>query len=290
MKNLIKKINYFIQFILIFFLFLIFKIFGLKLSRIIASNIFLLLGPLFRSKHIIIKNLSLISDDQLKKSKNEIIKNMWKNYGKILCEYVFIKQFRLSKLNSLIEIEGQTILETIKKNNDPVVFISGHFDNFELMAMHIEKSGVDLAAIYRPLNNFFLNPLMERIRKKYICKKQIKKGISGTKEILNNFKNGSSIALMIDQRVSQGEKCSFFGKDALTTTIPAQFVKKFNCKIVPIYISRQDDDSFKLKIFDPINFSKEETILSITKKLNEILEKMILKNPHQWIWTHNRWK
>ena len=290
MKNLIKKINYFIQFILIFFLFLIFKIFGLKLSRIIASNIFLLLGPLFRSKHIIIKNLSLISDDQLKKSKNEIIKNMWKNYGKILCEYVFIKQFRLSKLNSLIEIEGQTILETIKKNNDPVVFISGHFDNFELMAMHIEKSGIDLAAIYRPLNNFFLNPLMERIRKKYICKKQIKKGISGTKEILKNFKNGSSIALMIDQRVSQGEKCSFFGKDALTTTIPAQFVKKFNCKIVPIYISRQDDDSFKLKIFDPINFSKEETILSITKKLNEILEKMILKNPHQWIWTHNRWK
>ena len=290
MKNLIKKINYFIQFILIFFLFLIFKIFGLKLSRIIASNIFLLLGPLFRSKHIIIKNLSLISDDQLKKSKNEIIKNMWKNYGKILCEYVFIKQFRLSKLNSLIEIEGQTILETIKKNNNPVVFISGHFDNFELMAMHIEKSGVDLAAIYRPLNNFFLNPLMERIRKKYICKKQIKKGISGTKEILKNFKNGSSIALMIDQRVSQGEKCSFFGKDALTTTIPAQFVKKFNCKIVPIYISRQDDDSFKLKIFDPINFSKEETILSITKKLNEILEKMILKNPHQWIWTHNRWK
>ena len=248
MKNLIKKINYFIQFILIFFLFLIFKIFGLKLSRIIASNIFLLLGPLFRSKHIIIKNLSLISDDQLKKSKNEIIKNMWKNYGKILCEYIFIKQFRLSKLNSLIEIEGQTILETIKKNNDPVVFISGHFDNFELMAMHIEKSGVDLAAIYRPLNNFFLNPLMERIRKKYICKKQIKKGISGTKEILKNFKNGSSIALMIDQRVSQGEKCSFFGKDALTTTIPAQFVKKFNCKIVPIYISRQDDDSFKLKI------------------------------------------
>ena len=290
MKNLIKKINYFIQFILIFLLFLIFKIFGLKLSRIIASNIFLLLGPLFRSKHIIIKNLSLISDDQLKKSKNEIIKNMWKNYGKILCEYVFIKQFRLSKLNSLIEIEGQTILETIKKNNDPVVFISGHFDNFELMAMHIEKSGVDLAAIYRPLNNFFLNPLMERIRKKYICKKQIKKGISGTKEILKNFKNGSSIALMIDQRVSQGEKCSFFDKDALTTTIPAQFVKKFNCKIVPIYISRQDDDSFKLKIFDPINFSKEETILSITKKLNEILEKMILKNPHQWIWTHNRWK
>ena len=290
MKNLIKKIKYLIQYILIIFLFLLFKIFGLKLSRIIASNIFLLLGPIFKSKHIINKNLSLISDGQLKKPNNEIIKNMWRNYGKILCEYIFIKQYRLSKLNALIEIEGQTILETIKRNNNPVIFISGHFDNFELMAMHIEKSGIDLAAIYRPLNNIFLNPLMESIRKKYICKKQVKKGISGTKEILKNFKNGSSIALMIDQRVSQGVKCPFFGKDALTTTIPAQFVKKFNCEIVPIYISRQNDNSFKLKIFDPINFSKKETIFSITKKLNEILEKLILKNPHQWIWTHNRWK
>lgn len=290
MKNLIKKINYFIQFILIFFLFLIFKIFGLKLSRIIASNIFLLLGPLFRSKHIIIKNLSLISDDQLKKSKNEIIKNMWKNYGKILCEYVFIKQFRLSKLNSLIEIEGQTILDTIKKNNDPVVFISGHFDNFELMAMHIEKSGIDLTAIYRPLNNIFLNPIMEKIRENYICQKQIKKGISGTKKILKNFKLGSSIALMIDQRVSQGIRSPLFSKNALTTTIPGQFIKKFKCEVVPIFIERKKDQNFRLEIMKPISFQNDFSVENITHELNKVLEKMIRKNPYQWIWSHDRWK
>ena len=85
------------------------------------------------------------------------------------------------------------------------------------MAMHIEKSGIDLAAIYRPLNNQFLNPIMENIRKKYICKKQIKKGISGTKEIFKNFKNNKSIALMIDQRVSEGLRSKFFNKEALTT-------------------------------------------------------------------------
>ena len=82
------------------------------------------------------------------------------------------------------------------------------------MAMHIEKSGINLAAIYRPLNNIFLNPIMERIRKKYICKKQIKKGKSGTKDLLKLFKNGTSIALMIDQRVSEGIKCDFFNKEA----------------------------------------------------------------------------
>ena len=102
------------------------------------------------------------------------------------------------------------------------------------MAMQIEKCGIDLAAIYRPLNNNFLNPIMEKIRKKYICQNQIKKGLSGTKTLLSCFKRGTSIALMIDQRVSEGINSPLFNLNALTTTIPAQFVKKFNSKVVPV--------------------------------------------------------
>tara|TARA_B110000003_G_C16477355_1_gene468155 strand:- start:52 stop:699 length:648 start_codon:yes stop_codon:yes gene_type:complete len=215
---------------------------------------------------------------------------MWENYGKILAEYMFIKDFRFSKLSQNIEVEGQEVLEDIKKNNQPVIFISGHFNNFELMAMQIDKSGIDLATIYRPLNNRYLNKIMERIRKKYICNKQIKKGISGTKLLLNHFKKGSSIALMIDQRVSEGIKCDFFNKRAFTTTIPAQFIKKFKCKVVPVYIERKNNFYFKLTIQNPIQFSDKFTNDAITLELNNILEKMIIKNPSQWIWTHNRWK
>ena len=121
-------------------------------------------------------------------------------------------------------------------------------------------------------------------------KKQIRKGISGTKELLKEFKNGTSIALMIDQRVSEGIKCDFFGKEALTTTIPAQFIKKFNAEVVPINIERSIDDNFKIRIFDNIQFSENDSIEKITLKLNKILEKMIIANPKKWIWTHNRWK
>jgi len=216
---------------------------------------------------------------------------MWNNYGKIFAEYIFMKKFRTSsKFAKKIIIENPDKLEKIKIQNKPVIFISGHFDNFELMAMHLEKSGINLAAVYRPLNNFFLNPFMEKIRKKYICKCQIKKGISGTKQLLKLFKKGNSLALMIDQRVTQGIKVNFFNRKAFTTTIPAQFVTKFNAKIVPIYIERLKNDKFKIKIVDIIEFSKNENIEKITIKLNEILEKMIKNNPNQWIWTHNRWK
>ena len=285
-----KYIKYFLQFLLISCLLIFFRIIGLKFSRIIASKLFSTFGPFFRSKKIIEQNISFAFNESDKEFKKVIINNMWKSYGKILAEYAFMKYFRKIKTEKFLKIKGQEILEEIKHSKVPVIFVSGHFDNFELMAMHIEKSGVDLAAIYRPLNNNFLSPLMENIRKKYICNKQIKKGISGTKETLKYFKSGTSIALMIDQRVSQGIKSLLFKNAALTTTIPAQFVKKFNCKIVPIYIERKSDENFMLEIMQPINFDNDKTIENITLELNQLLEKMIIRNPYQWIWSHNRWK
>ena len=285
------KIKYFLQFIIILILFFLFKLLGLKYSTRFSGNLMTILGPMFRSNKIIISNLTKAFPKLSLQEKKILSKKMWFNYGRILAEYMYIKYFReKEKFSNLITIENQNILEKIKKESKPVIFISGHFNNFELMAMQIDKAGIDLTTIYRPLNNIFLNPLMERIRKKYICKKQIKKGIAGTKELLQNFKNGSSIALMIDQRVTEGVMCDFFGQKARTTTIPAQFVKKFNAKIVPVYIHRFDDNKFKLEFGDIIEFKNDETLDAITLKLNKILEEMILKNPDQWIWTHNRWK
>ena len=285
-----KSIKYFTQFLIISILFLMFKILGLNFASYISGKIISFVGPFFRSKNLIKSNILKAFPDLPQNEIKKITKKMWNNYGRILAEYIFIKDFRLSKLENNIKIEGYEILEKIRQSNEPVIFISGHFNNFELMAMQIEKSGINLAAIYRPLNNRFLNFIMERIRKKYICKNQIQKGISGTRQLLSFFKKKTSIALMIDQRVTQGIKSNFFKHEAFTTTIPAQFVKKFKCKIVPIYIERVKNTKFKLTIHEPLIYSDDETIESITLDLNYLLEKLIIKNPEQWIWSHNRWK
>ena len=285
-----KLIKYFFQFLFIIFFFSLFKIFGFKISSKIGGKLFEIIGPIFRSKELIHKNIKKVlpknNSDEIKK----LTKLMWNNYGRVFAEYMFIKDFRFEKIDSKIEIIGQEILDEIKKSNKPVVFISGHFSNFELMAMQIEKAGIKLSAIYRPLNNIFLNRIMEKIRKKYICKNQIKKGIAGTRELIKFQRNNYSIALMIDQRVSEGEKVNFFNQEAYTTTIPAQLAKKFDMPIVPIFIERVNDTNFKIKISKPVNFLKSDSIKDITSKLNVIIEEMILKNPTQWIWSHNRWK
>ena len=285
-----KYIKYFFQFLVTIIIFLIFKMLGPNWSSKLSGKLFEIIGPFFRSKKIIYSNITKAYPDSNEEKIKKIAKLMWNNYGRVFSEYMFIKDFRFGKLANKIEINGKKYLDEIRNSNKQVVFVSGHFSNFELMAMCIEKSGIELTAIYRPLNNIFLNIIIEKIRNKYICKNQIKKGLGGLKKLIN-FKNKNySTALMIDQRVSEGILSNFFNIEALTTTMPAQLVKKYNIPVVPVYIERIHGIDFRLVINKPIIYSKNDTIQSITDDLNTILEKMILKRPGQWIWSHNRWK
>ena len=289
---MIKIIKYFFQSLIIYTFFLIIKILGLTLSKRIFIHIFKLVGPLIRSTSTINKNLEIILGIVNKEKEKEISSNMWSNYACTFVEYLFLKKFR--KENYHINIKNKEILEKIIKDNKPCIFISGHFGNFELMSMELTKAGINLATIYRPLNNFFINPFMEILRKKFICKNQVKKGRGGLRKLIDYLNKNCSIALMVDQRVSEGEKLPFFKRDAYTTTIPAQLALRYKYNIVPIYIERKIDGKFEMEIFEPINIDHKDNTkfnkLEITLKINEIIEKFIIKNPSQWILTHNRWK
>ncbi len=285
---MIKSLKYLIQAIIVYFFLILARLIGLTLSRYLFSNLFLILGKYFKSRKIVDQNLNIFNPRLQKKEKDIIVSQMWRNYGMTFVEYVFLNQFK--KNESHLEIIGERNLKDIISNKKPVIFVSGHFANFELMSMEIIRKKINLATIYRPLNNFFLNPLMEYLRRKYVCKYQIKKGIAGVKNAVNYIKKNYSVALMIDQRVSEGERIDLFKKSALTTTLPAQLAMKYNLKIIPVFIERGKNKNFKIEFYDeilPTNF-KDRT--ELTKKLNKVLEKMIERNPYQWIWTHNRWK
>ena len=285
---MIKPIKYFFEAFFVYLFFLIAKLIGLSLSRKIFSFVFKKIGPIIRSNNIIDQNLLKFSNKLSDQKKKEIISNMWSNYGMTFIEYVFLDNFKKGQLH--IDIKGEEILKKISLNKKPVIFISGHFANFELMSMEITKKKINLATIYRPLNNFFLNPFMEHVRKKYVCKNQIKKGRRGVKEAIKFIKDQHSIALMVDQRVSEGEKIKFFDEEAFTTTLPGQLALKFNLDIVPIFIERKYDNLFRMKVYEPIKSSNFKTKFQVSEKLNQIIQDMIIKNPNQWIWTHDRWK
>ena len=290
-----KIIKYFFEFTSIISLFCIFKIIGLKNASNLGGVLGRFIGPFFRSKNITKQNIKIGLGNLDEKRETEIINAMWSNIGRTFAEYAFLKNFKFDKTNfSHIKINGTNYLEQIKKNNEPVIFYSGHFANFELMAMELDKFGIKAAAIYRPLNNFLLNPIMEYLRMKYICPNQIPKGRMGMRKIISRVKDGYSIALMVDQRVGEGLRIPFFNKPAHTTTVPAQLALKYNCRLVPIFLERKEGINFEMTVHEPYEIQKtgdaDRDTKSITLKINQLIEKMIIKNPTQWLWSHNRWK
>ena len=289
-----KSIKYFFEFFLVIIFFFIFKIIGLKNSSNLSCFIFKVIGPLLRNKNKIKSNIQIALPNIKKNKEKEIINKMWCNYGRVFAEYMHLKKLRDNNFK-YIKINNVNRLEELRKKNKPILFFSGHFANFELLAMIIEKKKFQVSAIYRPLNNFFLNPLMEYLRKKYLCNNQIPKSIpgkgkEGTRILIDKIKNKKNIAIMIDQKVSQGIKCKLFAKDALTTNIPAQLALKHGYLLQPLKIKRYNQINFEIDVCDTLEVNTNDNQYLITRKINQILEKMILDNPDQWIWTHDRWR
>ena len=290
-----KIIRYFLEFILVIFFFLVFKIIGLKLSSDLGEIIGKYFGPLFRKRTIAKKNILIAFPNFNEKSINEMIDRMWKNIGRIFGEYIHINKFSIiDNSKKKIVFTNRNDAEILKKNNKPIVFFSGHFANFELMAKCLQELGFNIGAIYRPLNNIFLNPIMEFIRKKYICPIQIEKGSNGTKKLIKHISNNNPLALMVDQRLSSSIRVPFFDQPATTTITPAQLAIKYDALLVPVFLKRLKKTNFEFFIEEPLIANRtndyDKDIFNITQIMNIKIEEFIKRDPAHWRWSHDRWK
>jgi len=290
-----RIIRYFLEFVLVIFFFLIFKIIGLKLSSKLGEIIGKYFGPLFRKKAIAKKNILIAFPNINETSIDQIIDDMWKNIGSIFGEYIHINKFSiLDEGKNKIVFTNKNNLQILKNNKKPIVFFSGHFANFELMAKCLRELEFNIGAIYRPLNNIFLNPIMEFIRKKYICSIQIEKGSAGTKKLIKHISTNNPLALMIDQRLSSSIRVPFFNQPATTTTTPAQLSIKYDALLVPVFLKRLKKTKYEFFIEEPLVVKKtnnyEKDIFNITEIMNKKIEEFIKVDPANWLWSHDRWK
>jgi KDO2-lipid IV(A) lauroyltransferase len=290
-----KIIRYFLEFILVISFFLIFRILGLKLSSKLGEIIGKYFGPLLRKKIIVKKNILIAFPNIDETSINQIIDGMWKNIGRTFGEYIHINKFSLldNEENKIVFINKNN-LQILMNNSKPIIFFSGHFANFELMAKCLRELQFNIGVIYRPLNNIFLNPIMEFIRKKYICPIQIEKGPTGTKKLIKHISTKNPLALMIDQRLSSSIRVPFFNQPATTTTTPAQLSIKYDALLVPVFLKRLKNTNYEFFIEEPLVVKKtnnyEKDIFNITEIMNKKIEEFIKVDPTSWFWSHDRWK
>jgi KDO2-lipid IV(A) lauroyltransferase len=222
-----------------------------------------------------------------------IVVEMWDNLGRTVAEYAHLDKFSLTGPNPRLTVAGTAHAEAAIASGKGVIFISGHFANWEMMAFTAHQLGYESGEVYRPLNNPYVDRWMVRQRVLNGPKEQIAKGAHGTRRIFTLLRAGKCILLLADQKTNEGLPAPFFGRDAMTTPAPAALALKLGAVVLPASNERLGGARFRMKICPPIAFEAsgdhDRDILVLTAKITEAIETMVRERPSQWLWIHRRW-
>ena len=280
--------SYVIEASLILFLLNILRIFPYRLRVVIGSIVFrFFLSPLIGNKKRIESNVNLVLPNLPESDKKNLIKNCLHNIGMTMFELLSPHDFKLAGQKANVLGPGSSLLEKARVNSQPVILVSGHFGNYDVVRANLISKGYQLGALYRPMNNpYFNKTYVKNISE--IGKPLFPRGKKGMAEMMEFLRGGKLIALLIDQHMQNGEPLKFFGKTAYTATSAAKMALKYNAILMPFFVIRKGKTSnFDLYFEEPIEHSDP---VKMTQEFNHRLESRIKSNNEQWLWTHKRWK
>ena len=287
-QNYFLKFSYAVEAILIHFVLNILKIFPYR-SRIHAGSLIfkIFISPLTGNKKRIKSNLNLVMPNLIESEKNDLVNRCLNNIGMTMFELFSPKEFKLAGQRAKVHGPGMDLLEIARDKSKPVILISGHFGNYDVIRANLIFKGYELGALYRPMNNPYFNATyLKNIST--IGVPLFARGNSGMAEMMKFLQHGKSIALLIDQHMSNGEPLKFFGKTAFTATSAAKMALKYDAILMPFFVLRKGRTSdFDLHFEAPIKHSNP---IKMTQDFNDRLEARVKENPDQWLWTHKRWK
>ncbi len=267
------------------------RLLPVDLASDLGAFIFKGLGPLTSLRKLVRKNLDLAFPDKDDAWKARVTVAQWDNLGRTFAELIMMD--RISVANGRIVVENIERLKAIKEAGKPVVFISGHFANFEIMPSAILEAGIDCQITYRAINNPYIDKRVRTARARYGVKLFAPKGGDGAKEILGGMARGESAALMNDQKFNRGVATPFFGRIVETAPGPAKFAQKFDTVLQPMSVHRLGKARFKVIVHDPIAVDRTgqraRDIDTTVCKVSKFIEDVVREYPEEWFWVHKRW-
>ena len=287
-QNYLLKFSYAVEAILIHFVLNILKIFPYRTRIYAGSLIFrIFISPLTGNKKRIESNLNLVMPNLLENEKNKLATRCLDNIGMTMFELLSPKEFKLAGQRAKVLGPGIALLERARDESKPVILISGHFGNYDVIRANLISKGYELGALYRPMNNPYFNATYLKSISS-IGVPLFARGNNGMAEMMKFLRDGKSIALLIDQHMANGEPLKFFGKTAFTATSAAKMALKYDAILMPFFVVRKGRTSdFDLHFEAPIEHSNP---IKMTQDFNDRLEARVKENLDQWLWTHKRWK
>ncbi|MDY0328524.1 MAG: lipid A biosynthesis lauroyl acyltransferase [Arcobacteraceae bacterium] len=285
----LKDFSFFILYKIVKFIFYI-------LPKSVAKICLNWLGVLVRKfdgmhKHIPRANLDFVFGDKLSDEQKEIIiQNSYKNLAYNLYEFVINSSITVEELSQKVTITNEKYILDAIQDNKSIIFVSAHYGNWELLGKYFSKYK-PISVVGRPLNNEYLNNDLKDSRALDNCDILDRSG--ATRGLMKALKNKHNIGLVVDQHTAPtkgGIEIKLFGKKALQTDIPARLALKFDAVILPTFVVLKEFGKYEIKVYPPIEITKDSTIESLTQAQAYAIEKQIIELPDLWMWQHKRFK
>lgn len=245
------------------------------------------LSRAFGWRRKILNNLELTSPDMDKKTRLALAGRVANSMGRVFVEILSPNYLRRQALKAAVIGPGAELLVGDEVDERPIIFVSGHFGNYDIFRSRLIDHGFNLGALYRPMSN----PLINKIYTDKISKvggHLFLRGRNGMKDMLRHLRAGGAVAMLTDQHMDHGEKLSFFGQPAMTALSAAELALRYDALLIPIYaIRRKDGYNFDIWVEGPVIHSDAKQMM---QEVNNSLEAIVRKNMDQWMWAHNRWK
>ena len=288
---MIKILKHKIEYFFLLLLFYLFRFLNIRISSFLGGIIIYTYGFFSKKNKIAFENISYALPNLNYKQKKLIIKKMWFNLGRVLGEYPNLDKIKILGNHNIKVIDHINCIEPCNKFNN-CLFFSAHIGNWEVTAHPITQFGNDMWFIYRAPNNIDVDNLLRKIRSRYGVG-LIRKGPEGAKKCISLLnKKKKNLGMLIDQKMNDGIKTTFFGRNVMTASAIAKFAIKYKCPIIPTLCIRESGIKLKIIYFKPIYFKQLKKIGSekdIMNYLNKYVESWISKYPDQWLWIHRRW-
>lgn len=263
----------------------------IDVASALGGGLLKLIGPLTSAHRTARRNLMIAFPDMAESERRRILAAQWENVGRLAAEFQMLG--RLTPESGRIEVEGAERLEAIRKSGEAVVFISGHFSNWEVMAIVIVRSGVRCQVTYRAANNPYIDRRIIRNRARYGVELFAPKGESGSREVLEALRRGESVALLNDQKFNGGLEEPFLGAPAYTAPGPTRLALRSSGVLQPMSVQRIKGARFRVVAHEPIvlvrSGDRAEDIREGVRRVNAFIEARVRERPEEWFWVHKRW-
>lgn len=266
------------------------RLLGVERASGFGGKLLRTLGPLTGTHKTVTRNLRIAFPDMGAAERDRLAVEQWEQTGRTFAELAVMD--RLTPESGRIDIVGLERLHAVRDSGKPVVLISGHLANFEVMAAVIMAAGVPCQVTYRAANNPYVDALIRQSRERYGIKLFAPKG-DGARELMAGMKRGESIALLVDQKYSQGPEVEFFGQPVNASPGAARMALKFGTVMQPLSVVRLPGVRFRVTAHEPIAVpdtgDKAADVLAGVQAANRFVEDRVREHPVDWFWVHKRW-